>query len=89
MVWQELCLAAIGEQFSVIEGDDVVGISVQSRDGAADLVQIWNSNPSEEAQKSIDEKFRSLFSDIAFPIKFYKANSSHANFEAGSQRKFK
>jgi len=88
-VWQELCLAAIGEQFSVIDGDDVVGISVQSRDGVQDLVQIWNSNPSEEAQKSIDEKVLSLFPDITFSVKFYKANTSHANFEAGNQQKSK
>ena len=88
-VWQELCLAAIGEQFSMIDGDDVVGISVQSRDGAQDLVQIWNCNPSEEAQKIVDEKMRSLFPGIAFPIKFYKANSSHANFEAANQARGK
>ncbi|CAF1030335.1 unnamed protein product [Adineta steineri] len=88
-VWQELCLAAIGEQFSEDDSDDVVGISVQSRDGMQDLVQIWNSNPSEEAQKIIDEKVISLFPNISFPIKFYKANSSHANFEAGKQQKSK
>jgi len=82
-------LAAIGEQFSIIEGDDVVGVSVQSRDGGQDLVQIWNSNPTDEAQKSIDEKVLSLFPDIAFPVKFYKANSSHANFEVGKQNKSK
>lgn len=82
-VWQELCLAAIGEQFPVIDGDDIVGISVQSRDGGQDLVQIWNCNPNEQAQKMIDEKVLSLFPDIGFPVKFYKANSSHANFEAG------
>jgi hypothetical protein len=83
-VWQELCLAAIGEQFSMIDGDDIVGISVQSRDGGQDLVQIWNCNPSEQAQKSIDDKVRGLFPGVAFAIKFYKANSSHANFEAKS-----
>ncbi len=88
-VWQELCLAAIGEQFSVIDSDDVVGISVQSRDGAQDLVQIWNSNPSDEAQKSIDEKVKSIFPDTIFPVKFYKANSSHANFVAGKPTKSK
>ena len=88
-VWQELCLAAIGEQFPVIDDDDVVGISVQSRDGAQDLVQIWNSNPTEQAQKSIDEKVCSLFPDINFAIKFYKANSSHANFEAHASSKGK
>ena len=68
----------------MIDDDDVVGVSVQSRDGIQDLVQIWNSNPTEQAQKSIDEKVRSLFPDISFPIKFYKANSSHANFEANA-----
>jgi hypothetical protein len=88
-VWQELCLAAIGEQFSAIEGDDVVGVSVQSRDGLQDLVQIWNSNPSEQAQKLVDEKVVGLFPEIPFTVKFYKANSSHANFEAGKQQKSK
>lgn len=88
-VWQELCLAAIGEQFSVIDDDDVVGISVQSRDGPQDLVQVWNSNPSEQAQKVIDEKVCSLFPDISFAVKFYKANSSHANFEANRPNKGK
>ncbi|CAF1518327.1 unnamed protein product, partial [Adineta steineri] len=72
-VWQELCLAAIGEQFSVIEGDDVVGVSVQSRDGPQDLVQIWNSTPTEEAQKAIDEKVRGILPAIVFQVKFYKA----------------
>lgn len=89
IVWQELCLAAIGEQYPVIDGDDVVGVSVQSRDGSQDLVQIWNSNPSEAAQNAIDEKVRSLFVDITFPVKFYKANTSHANFVAGAQQKSK
>ncbi len=81
-VWQELCLAAIGEQFSVIDDDDIVGISVQSRDTPPDIIQIWNSNPSEQAQKAIDEKILQLFPDFIFPVKFYKANSSHVNFEA-------
>ena len=61
-------------------------MSVQSRDGGQDLVQIWNSNPTEQAQKSIDEKVLSLFPQISFPVKFYKANSSHANFEANKQQ---
>ncbi|UJR15088.1 hypothetical protein I4U23_002055 [Adineta vaga] len=89
IVWQELCLAAIGEQFSFNDSDDVVGISVQSRDGLQDLVQIWNSNPSEEAQKLIDDKVRNIFPEIKFPVNFYKANSSHVNFEAGNQQKSK
>ena len=88
-IWQELCLAAIGEQFSIMDDDDVVGVSVQSRDGSQDLVQIWNSNPSEEAQKLIDNKVCSLFPDISFSVKFYKTNSSHANFEPGKQQKSK
>ncbi|CAF1294872.1 unnamed protein product [Rotaria sp. Silwood1] len=81
-VWQELCLAAIGEQFSVIDDDDIVGISIQSREAQLDIIQIWNLNPSEEAQKAIDKTVVELCSDDTFPIKFYKANSSHINFEA-------
>ncbi|CAF1067881.1 unnamed protein product [Rotaria sordida] len=79
--WQELCLAAIGEQFSVIDGDDIVGISIQSRETQLDIIQIWNMNPSEEAQKAIDKTILQLFPDNIFPVKFYKANSSHVNFE--------
>ncbi|CAF2813830.1 unnamed protein product [Rotaria sp. Silwood2] len=81
-VWQELCLAVIGEQFSVIDGDDIVGISIQSREAQLDIIQIWNLNPSEEAQKAIDKTIVELFSNDTFLIKFYKANSSHINFEA-------
>ncbi|CAF1168873.1 unnamed protein product [Adineta ricciae] len=88
-VWEELCLAAIGEQFSFNDSDDIVGISVQSRDGPQDIVQIWNSNPSEQAQKAIDDKVRSLFPETNFAVKFYKPNSSHANFDAGNQPKSK
>jgi len=43
LVWQELLLAAIGEQFSdcVAEGDDVCGVSVRIRFDQ-NVIQIWN-----------------------------------------------
>ena len=40
-------------------------------------------------EKLIDEKVLSLFPDISFTVKFYKANSSHANFEAANQQQQK
>mgnify|MGYP001953091348 CR=1 FL=1 len=82
IIWQELCLAAIGEQFSVVDGDDIVGISVQARDMQPAIVQIWNSMPNDEAQKAIDNKVHQLFPNVKFIVKFYKANSSHINFDA-------
>ena len=44
MVWQELLLAAIGEQFSkcLAEDDEVCGISVKIRGQGTDTIQIWN-----------------------------------------------
>jgi len=84
-VWTELCLATIGEQFD-IENDDVVGITVQARDGPCDVIQIWNTNPGEQAQKSIFEKVTQLFPGVNFPVKFYKANKSHDAFATAGQQ---
>lgn len=52
-VWQELLLAAIGEQFSkyMAEGDDVCGVSVRIR-GFDNSIQIWNED-SELHSKSL------------------------------------
>ncbi|XP_064400992.1 eukaryotic translation initiation factor 4E type 3-like [Halichondria panicea] len=45
-VWQELLLAAVGEQFSecVGGGDCVCGVSVRIRGFDQDIVQIWNED---------------------------------------------
>ncbi len=45
-VWQELLLAAVGEQFveSVDDGDSVCGVSVRIRGFDQDIVQIWNQD---------------------------------------------
>lgn len=44
MVWQELLLAAIGEQFSecLADDDEVCGISIKRRGQGTDTIQIWN-----------------------------------------------
>lgn len=45
-VWQELLLAAVGEQFvdSVDKNDSVCGVSVRIRGFDQDIVQIWNQD---------------------------------------------
>ncbi|CAF0834137.1 unnamed protein product [Didymodactylos carnosus] len=84
-VWQDLCLATIGEQFE-IDNDDIVGVSIQARDGQCDVIQIWNSNSSDDSEKIISDKVAQLFPNVNFPVKFYKANSSHEAFERQQTR---
>ncbi|CAF0823339.1 unnamed protein product [Didymodactylos carnosus] len=79
-VWQDLCLATIGEQFE-IDNDNIVGVTVQTRDGQYDVIQIWNSNSADDSHTIISNKVMQLFPDMNFPVKFYKANSSHKAFE--------
>ena len=45
-MWQELLLAAIGEQFSecMAPGDCVCGVSVRIKGYDQDAVQIWNED---------------------------------------------
>lgn len=57
MVWLELLLAAVGEQFSDVmaEDDEVCGISVKIRGQGTDTIQIWNldSEKHHDARVSI------------------------------------
>ena len=54
MVWQELLLAAIGEQFSecMAEDDEICGISVKIRGFGANTIQIWNI----DSEKHLDAR---------------------------------
>ena len=54
-VWQELLLAAVGEQFSesVADGDCVCGVSVRIRGFDQDIVQIWNEDSELHSKASV------------------------------------
>jgi len=82
MVWKELLLAAIGEQFesSVAQGDDVTGLSVSPRD-RDDIIQLWNYRADLAAKGSLLQKVHSLVPEVNFLAEFYKPHQTHAAYE--------
>jgi hypothetical protein len=81
-VWQELLLAAIGEQFMncMATGDDIVGLSVSVRE-RDDIIQIWNRDSRLSENSTILEKVKQLLPDVQFFTVFYKAFDTHEAFE--------
>lgn len=73
MVWRELVLAGIGEQFSdcVSPFDDIVGLTVGKRE-KEDIIQIWNLNHKYEKEATVCEKLKQLVPDVKFSVIFYK-----------------
>ncbi|XP_064633467.1 eukaryotic translation initiation factor 4E type 3-B-like [Lineus longissimus] len=82
IVWKELLLAAIGEQFCdyMCEGDDVTGLSVSIRD-RDDIIQIWNCDAKLAEQSKIVEKVKKLVPNVVFSAIFYKEFQTHQAFE--------
>lgn len=82
LVWKELLLAAIGEQFEghLAPGDEVCGISVSVRE-RDDLLQIWNYDCSLTNQATVMKKVHSLVPDIVFNAEFYKPHQTHHAYE--------
>ncbi|XP_051163396.1 eukaryotic translation initiation factor 4E type 3-like [Leptopilina boulardi] len=78
IVWKEVVLAAIGEQFSenLAEGDEVCGVTVSIRE-RDDLVQIWNENAALASKATILDKIHKLLPEIEFAAEFYKPHQSH------------
>nr|XP_050845188.1 eukaryotic translation initiation factor 4E type 3-like isoform X5 [Vespula vulgaris] len=83
-IWQEVVLAAIGEQFAecVAEGDEVCGVTVSIRD-REDLIQvflfsfIWNVNAALAPKATILQRVHVLLPEVNFLTEFYKAHQSH------------
>ncbi|XP_043686261.1 eukaryotic translation initiation factor 4E type 3-like isoform X1 [Vespula pensylvanica] len=83
-IWQEVVLAAIGEQFAecVAEGDEVCGVTVSIRD-REDLIQvflfsfIWNVNAALASKATILQRVHVLLPEVNFLTEFYKAHQSH------------
>jgi len=76
LVWQELLLAAIGEQFSdcVAEGDDVCGVSVRIRFDQ-NVIQIWNQESELHHKATVIQKVKELVPSVEIN-EYYQSNKS-------------
>ncbi|KAL5013893.1 hypothetical protein ScPMuIL_008163 [Solemya velum] len=83
IVWKELLLAAIGEQFEtcMMKGDEIGGISASIRGGPEDIIQIWNIQATLAEQSTVINKIKELLPDVKFSTIFYKAFQTHQAFE--------
>ncbi|XP_008468275.1 eukaryotic translation initiation factor 4E type 3 [Diaphorina citri] len=81
MVWQELLLAAIGEQMTDVlhKDDQVLGLTISVRDGS-DIIQIWNSDVALANTVDMEKWVKSLLPEVQFPAIFYKPHQTHQAF---------
>jgi len=82
IVWKELLLAAIGEQFDsdLAPGDNIAGLSVSPRP-RDDLIQIWNYDAQLAQTDHVLEKVHSLVPGVTFLAEFYKPHQTHSAYE--------
>ncbi len=82
MVWRELVLAGIGEQFTdyVSPFDDIVGMTVGIRD-KEDIIQIWNLNHKYENEAKVCQKLKELVPNVNFSVIFYKGKIKSSKFD--------
>lgn len=82
VVWKELLLAAIGQQFEsdLAPGDDIAGLSVSPRE-RDDLIQIWNYDATLAVNDTVLNKVHSLVPDVNFLAEFYKPHQTHSAYE--------
>lgn len=71
-IWNELVLAAIGDQFQLhlAEGDELNGVTVSVR-LSDDVVQVWNKDASELAREKLFKRIKQLLPANARIIAHY------------------
>ncbi|CAG8729324.1 10030_t:CDS:2 [Cetraspora pellucida] len=81
IVWRELLMMLIGEQFEdcVSKDDDIYGLTVSSRYNS-DIFNIWNKNSSVNEEAKIMEKIKEALGPIDLQSPYYKAHKDHAMF---------
>ncbi|KAG0219893.1 DEAH-box ATP-dependent RNA helicase prp22 [Mortierella sp. NVP41] len=87
IVWRELLMALIGEQFedTIAPGDEIFGLSVSAR-WSSDIFQIWNMNSSLKENSTVMDKVTQILAsvdslkDVEIQSPFYKAHKDHDHF---------
>jgi len=87
MIWKELLLALVGEQFKnyIGEGDEIVGVSVSIRE-RDNILQIWNNNSSMKKEAKVLEKLGEIAPNFDTSTAFYKEHEAHEAFESNAKR---
>ncbi|XP_022660558.1 eukaryotic translation initiation factor 4E type 3-B-like isoform X2 [Varroa jacobsoni] len=83
-IWQELLLAAIGEQLTDSDNPtELLGISVALRDGD-DMIQLWHANACTEQTSKIPDRLEHVLpSGFRFLMRFYKAHHTIHPYRGG------
>ncbi|KAF9412019.1 Eukaryotic translation initiation factor 4E type 3 [Podila epigama] len=82
VVWRELLMALIGEQFedAISKDDQILGLSVSAR-WNSDIFQIWNMNLSAKDDSAVMKKVTEILQGIELQAPFYKAHKDHDHFQ--------
>jgi len=82
-VWNDLVLAAIGDQFQqyLQTNDEVNGVTVSIR-LSDDIVQVWNRDASEEAQGKLLKRIKQVVPNLRSIASYYKPCQEHQSFQA-------
>ncbi|KAG9302281.1 hypothetical protein G9A89_008772 [Geosiphon pyriformis] len=82
VVWRELLMLLIGEQFEECVGldDDIFGLTVSSRYNS-DIFTIWNKNADAHDKAQVVNQLTDALKPIELQSPYYKAHRDHADFK--------